>query len=880
MSVAISLTEDQTLAALRAFILTLVEDGVEVVAGQDNRVPAPLGPNYVVMTPITQRRLATNVVTYSDGYLTDPITDTGARQDMASQEVTVQIDVHGPNSATTAWSIAVMLRSDYGVEALASSGFDVTPLFASEPRQGGFLNDSQQIEQTWMVDAVLQCKPVITTEQDFADQLGLGLIAADVVSPIPVPERLNRLGVIGSDIVGPDRKPVTLRGMNWGRWGTVQPQDAADHVAQGANCVRIPLRWWGLYSDGTSGIDSRDEGAQSTALINPDNLVILDQMMQWASDAGLWIILFIDSDCGQNGLQNQQQAQYCDPDGGYPGGHNFWTDLNERAKFIAVWQFVAARYKHLPHLGIFECFPEPNPLTASNADIAEFYTEVMDAVTLVAPGFPFMVGPRSYDITKSDNAYNPAWAHRQVIYTGDLFLFPNAQPDALTNSANRLQHLLDLRTAHNVPIFVQQVGVNSGDDDAQQTYVNGILGLLNSNNVGWAWWEYRDLTNPNAYGVWYQDAQGNWIVKQGVLDAIDAHYVPARLTIDGPNILLPDGTAFFPAGTNQRWNLAKQADGTFVKTTLMGTLMRIEWHWWENGVAGDARDDTAVDTGYINPAFLAQLDQYVFWYTAAGLWVDIAWHTQCGRGYDVTDPQLTPYCLLGAPQADWPQGRNVWNDPDSYAKAIAMWAFIANRYKNTPRMAWYEPMNEPNAPSQQQVNLFYRDAIAAIRAQDPLIPIMVGGTGGYNTSKVGVSVMTDIPGLIYTFDWFDQPGNDAQNPIPIETRKANLLQRFQQPLQVRAHLNVPVMPEQFGSHVGADPDREILDYQVSLLEQNQMPFIHWELTSPAIGPDRGASNFGMTWQDGQGGWLFADVDIAIVTRGCTTMNSLRGTLLQ
>src|SRR3954454_19522978 len=58
-----------------------------------------------------------------------------------------------------------------------------------------------------------------------------------------------RLSVSGQEILDPSGTPIVLRGWNWGQWGTMQPQDAADNRAQGANVVRIPLRWWGAWGE-------------------------------------------------------------------------------------------------------------------------------------------------------------------------------------------------------------------------------------------------------------------------------------------------------------------------------------------------------------------------------------------------------------------------------------------------------------------------------------------------------------------------------------------------------------------------------------------------------------------------------------------------------
>jgi hypothetical protein len=284
--------------------------------------------------------------------------------------------------------------------------------------------------------------------------------------------------------------------------------------------VRLPLRWWGYYEG--PGIDSRDDAQASTAGIDAAHLAILDAMVAQASAAKLWIILFIDSDCGQNGTQDANEVSYCDPKGQYPNGHNFWTDADVRAKFIAVWKFIAARYKDTPYLGMFEPLPEPNPTSGSSADITAFYDEVMAAIRTVAPGIPFLLGPRAYGMNSAETAYNANW--NDVIYTGNLFLRTSGTHDEIVAELSlRLQNLLDLRTNHGVPIFVQQCGVLSSFDP-DQSYLNAMLSLLNTSSVGYTYWEYRDTQNPNAYGVIYQDGNGGWITKQAVLNVISGYF--------------------------------------------------------------------------------------------------------------------------------------------------------------------------------------------------------------------------------------------------------------------------------------------------------------------------------------------------------------------
>jgi hypothetical protein len=169
----LQLTQVQMFEALRGFLLAVVPN-IEVIRSQTNRVPEPLGPDFVTMVEILRERLATNVVT-------PPASNTAASLTIATPwKVTVQLDVHGPASGDNAMTIAGLFRDDYAVQIFQASGYDVTPLYCGEPRQAPFLNAEQQIEQRWTFDAVMQCNLVITVPQQFAVSLDANVIDVDV----------------------------------------------------------------------------------------------------------------------------------------------------------------------------------------------------------------------------------------------------------------------------------------------------------------------------------------------------------------------------------------------------------------------------------------------------------------------------------------------------------------------------------------------------------------------------------------------------------------------------------------------------------------------------------------------------------------------------
>jgi hypothetical protein len=168
-------TQSGVLTALRAFLRSILPTGVEVIQAQDNRVPEPKGDDFVTMTPILQGRLSTNVHTYD-------VAD-GTQTILQPTKVTVQLDVHGPNSADNAQTISTLFRDAYAARFFATSG--VSPFYADDPKQMPFTNEQQQVENRWVVDAVMQANQVIDgIPQEFADQLDVSVIDVQATYPL------------------------------------------------------------------------------------------------------------------------------------------------------------------------------------------------------------------------------------------------------------------------------------------------------------------------------------------------------------------------------------------------------------------------------------------------------------------------------------------------------------------------------------------------------------------------------------------------------------------------------------------------------------------------------------------------------------------------
>jgi hypothetical protein len=314
---------------------------------------------------------------------------------------------------------------------------------------------------------------------------------ADVVAGVAP----GRLTVSGTQILTPDGQPIVLRGFNWGQWGTAQPEDAASNVAQGANSVRIPLRWWGKWKAGTDSYDKNAPGH-----IDPAHLKLLDKTIGWATSHQLWVILFADSNRGQ----------------GAQGKDNFWNDPTMRAQFAQMWKFLAHRYANTPCIAAYELLAEPRPPGVSDADVRSFYSSLIKVVRPQAPTTPVVVGPNDgYDLHQLNGAYLPGASN--VIYTGDYFIF--------SHPLARMKFIASFEQKDNAPVWINQVGIPSGRADSKAK-ARTVLNAFDQKGTGWAWWTYRDLgTSPSGEGIYYQDPAhpGQWILKKDWLTLVSSY---------------------------------------------------------------------------------------------------------------------------------------------------------------------------------------------------------------------------------------------------------------------------------------------------------------------------------------------------------------------
>lgn len=318
-----------------------------------------------------------------------------------------------------------------------------------------------------------------------------------------------RLHFEGSRFIKPNGKEIILRGVSLGSWGEDQPTDPTTIAELGANCVRIGLRFW--MPDPQA--NARDDNG--FAFLSRSHVTQWLDLITAASAAGLWVIPFIDSNCGQNGMQDSETMRFCDPYNAWGAqGHNFCTDPGMRRVFASiVWPAVAARLRPIAKIAMLELQPEMldgrGPEWAPR--VSEFYQDVIAGVRSVDADTPVLIGARNaYDIRLCAEALLSN--RTDVCYTGNLLNQWIVDPEKFDDG---LGALVAMRDEYNVPIFVQQLGRLSAED-LDLSLLRTALDKMRAAKVGFAYWQWKQhVANGDGYGLNYPTADGaGWIAKE------------------------------------------------------------------------------------------------------------------------------------------------------------------------------------------------------------------------------------------------------------------------------------------------------------------------------------------------------------------------------
>lgn len=165
-----SITIDQVIDALAAFIAPFMPSNAQIIRAQVNRVAMPSNP-CAVLTELTQVDLSIPFSDYVPPTLPSP--EIGSAAINGRSRIDVQIDFYGSQAGEYCKNVQSAFRSQWGFSNFPAG---IKPLYTSDGIQSPLLTGEQQYESRWTLTASMQYNPVVNVPQDFAEALNATLV--------------------------------------------------------------------------------------------------------------------------------------------------------------------------------------------------------------------------------------------------------------------------------------------------------------------------------------------------------------------------------------------------------------------------------------------------------------------------------------------------------------------------------------------------------------------------------------------------------------------------------------------------------------------------------------------------------------------------------
>lgn len=457
------------------------------------------------------------------------------------------VDGTGAVVSTNEWNIQV---SQFSVSGFKNPTVDVTVNYATAP------NDYVQAELQKMDGTqILANYPKVTSTGDvtYTTEIPSDLTAfiacydACTVKSIHIYD--NIAGNVSKSVSGQTATAVAAdMGMAWNLGNSFDCVDASGNVgetvwgnpvttkkliqavkAQGFNTIRIPVSYMNMIkSDNT---------------VNGDYLIRIKQVVDYAYDMGMYVVINIHND-GGHGIVNK------------------WLDITKTGdefeeivlKYSDVWTSIATYFKDYDQKLVFEGFNElmngdynAAPTTAQIANVNTLNTEFVSAVraaggsnadrVLIVAGYNTNIGYTISGFTKpSDTATNRLMLSVHF-YDPTDFTLNTSGTTSWSNSANgaamqsEINRICTFASNLNMPIFIGEYGpIDKNNLTAREEYcywVNYYASSCSAKIVMAFWDNGVDGTNGSALF----DRTNNVVTTKGaaLINYIKAGYNKASL---------------------------------------------------------------------------------------------------------------------------------------------------------------------------------------------------------------------------------------------------------------------------------------------------------------------------------------------------------------
>ncbi|GIH99543.1 glycoside hydrolase family 5 protein [Planobispora takensis] len=159
---------------------------------------------------------------------------------------------------------------------------------------------------------------------------------------------------------------------------------------------------------------------------------------------------------------------------------------------------------------------------------------------------------------------------------------------------------------------------------------------------------------------------------------------------------------------------------------------------------------------------------------------------------------------------------SFWRHRHFQDRVIHLWEAMADRYKDNPWVAGYNPVNEPGDPTGRVVGPFYDRLVKAVRAADPHHVLFLDG----NTYSTDFSVFREVyENTVFVCHDYALAGFAHGGPYPGHTRgewvdREQLERTFERRTVFQRQTGTPLWVGEFGPVYTGDPAVDEQRYQI------------------------------------------------------------------
>ena len=248
--------------------------------------------------------------------------------------------------------------------------------------------------------------------------------------------------------------------------------DIAFIASKGANTVRFPFHYKLFTGEPFMGQSNADAGFET-----------VDSLVAWCGRNNLRLILDMH-DC-----PGGQTGDNIDDSAGYPF---LMTDTVSQARFIDLWENIAARYAEEPTILGYELMNEPiatfwneEETAALNAALEPLYIKTVKAIREKDRNHIILLGASQWN--SNFEPFGNWTFDDNIMYTCHRYGGPA--------TAEAIKSYIDFRDKTGLPMYMGEIGHNTDE------WMSAFVDVMRENNIGYTFWPYKKIEDSSMTGI-------------------------------------------------------------------------------------------------------------------------------------------------------------------------------------------------------------------------------------------------------------------------------------------------------------------------------------------------------------------------------------------